>query len=75
MATFSDNKRRGCFERPDYTGGTPERHAPHEVVGTTKQGVPIHGSHVQPWVENDPILPDPTSAVDNRRSDGKDDVG
>lgn len=69
MTTFSDNKRRGCFERPDYTGGTPEKIAPHEVIGTTKEGVPIHGSHFQPWVDREGVKPNPTSSIDG---DGKD---
>jgi hypothetical protein len=49
------------IERPDYTGGTPERHAPHDAVGTTKEGVPIHGTYQQPWVEHDGVAEnDPT---------------
>jgi hypothetical protein len=69
MATFSDNKRRGRFERPDYAPDSPERHARHEEVGTTKEGVPIHGSYRQPFVEVDGVKADPTSQIDG---DGKD---
>ena len=69
MATFSDNKRRGCRERPDYTGGTPERHAPHDAVGTTKEGVPIHGTYRQPFVEVDGVKADPTSEIDGGGKD------
>ena len=75
MATFGKNKRR-VHEYPDYSEGTPERHAPcgpGAPVGTTKEGVPIHGSHKQSWSEKDPILPDPTSEVDHRS--GTKDVG
>jgi hypothetical protein len=46
------------MERPDYNGGTPERHAPHDAVGTTKEGAEIHGTYQQPWVEHDPVAPD-----------------
>ena len=46
------------LERPDYTGGTPERHAPNNVVGTTKEGAEIHGTYRQPWVEHDSVTPD-----------------
>ena len=68
MATFSDNTRRGRREEPDYTGGTPERHAP-KGEGTTKHGDKVHGSVRQPWVREDGVKPDPTSSVDG---DGKD---
>jgi hypothetical protein len=38
-------------------------------AGDRPDGTKVHGSYKQPWVEHDPVKPDPTSSVDG---DGKD---
>jgi len=68
------HQERGVFEhaRTDVFGGVPDRHS-EGGDGTTKEGVPVHGSYRQPWSESDPVKPDPTSDVDRRS--GTKDVG
>jgi hypothetical protein len=43
-------------ERPEYS--IPDRHT-DGGKGTTREGVPVHGTYKQPWVERDGVT-DPT---------------
>jgi hypothetical protein len=65
-----EHQKRGRMEHPDYSekGAVRDRHS-EGGPGTRPDGTKVHGqNYVQPWVKNDPVLPDPAH-------EGKEDVG
>lgn len=55
MVSKTPIPHRTPHEEPNYSGGTPERHAPRGE-GTMKDGtVMVNRTYKQPWVEQDGV--------------------